>query len=370
MRDNTVEAFLALVRAGLWETEARLESFGKVDYEAVLRIAREQFVVGIVAAGLEHVTDVRVPKIWALRFAAETMQLELRNFGMNSFIAELVAKMSRDRIYVLLVKGQGLSQCYERPLWRTCGDIDLLLSEPYYSKAKELLSPSAYKIETEYEYSQHLGMTIDGWEVELHGSLRGGLWKRLDRALDNIQKEAFNRGKVRSWMNGNTNVLLLGEDEDVIYVFAHLLQHFFKGNTSLRQICDWCRLLWTYRTSIDHKLLWKRIEQMGVKTEWNTFMSLAINNLGLPPEAVPFFLNDEKWHKKGNRAIMKILETRNMVSSSNMHSRDTMSYIERKICSFWTHTRHGIRSFTLFPLDSIKVWCRMLIWGIKDIMTI
>ena len=38
MRDNTIEAFFALVRAGLWETEVQLTSYGEVDYERILRM--------------------------------------------------------------------------------------------------------------------------------------------------------------------------------------------------------------------------------------------------------------------------------------------------------------------------------------------
>ena len=51
------KAFLALVKAGLWEKEARLSQFGKVDYEKVMLLAEEQSVAGLVTAGLEHVTD-------------------------------------------------------------------------------------------------------------------------------------------------------------------------------------------------------------------------------------------------------------------------------------------------------------------------
>ena len=45
---------MELVRAGLWEKEARLSQFGKADYEAVMRLAEEQSVMGLVTAGLEH----------------------------------------------------------------------------------------------------------------------------------------------------------------------------------------------------------------------------------------------------------------------------------------------------------------------------
>lgn len=75
---------------------------------------------------------------------------------MNKFIAEMVDKMRVVGIYTLLVKGQGIAQCYERPLWRVSGDVDLLLSEENYQKAKEYLVPLSTFQKSEGRYSKHL----------------------------------------------------------------------------------------------------------------------------------------------------------------------------------------------------------------------
>ena len=147
MRDNIIEVFFALVRAGLWETDVKLAAYGEIDYETILRLAREQSIVGLVAAGLEHVVDVKVPQMWALQFAGETIQIEQRNKEMNNFIAEIVDKMRNVGIYTLLVKGQGIAQCYDKPLWRSCGDVDLFLSDDNYEKAKAFLMPMASSVE-------------------------------------------------------------------------------------------------------------------------------------------------------------------------------------------------------------------------------
>ena len=47
--DNNQETFLALVKAGLWETEARLLLNEEVDYSELLRLAEEQSVVDTTA---------------------------------------------------------------------------------------------------------------------------------------------------------------------------------------------------------------------------------------------------------------------------------------------------------------------------------
>ena len=123
--DNNQKVFFELLRAGLWEKDARLSQYKEIDYSVILKLAEEQSVVGLVAAGLEHVVDVKVPQQWALQFAGQTIQLEQRNKAMNAFIAKLIEKLRYNNVYTLLVKGQGIAQCYERPLWRASGDVDL-----------------------------------------------------------------------------------------------------------------------------------------------------------------------------------------------------------------------------------------------------
>ena len=309
MINNNQQAFWALVRAGLWEKEVRLLPYGEVDYAEVMRLAQEQAVVGLVAAGLEHVTDVKVPQVWALQFAGQTIQLEQRNKAMNQFIAGLIAKMREADIYTLLVKGQGIAQCYERPQWRASGDVDLLLSEDNYEEAKSLLLPLSSGNKPECNYSKELGYYIDSWSVELHGTQRTGLSSRVDTEIDAVQRDLFYGGKVRSWNNGGTTVFLPAVDEDVFIIFTHFIKHFYKeGGVTVRQLCDWCRLLWTYKDSIDSKLLERRIKRAGLKSEWKAFGMLSVDFLGMPMEAVPLYSKDEKWSRKAEKIVDFILK--------------------------------------------------------------
>lgn len=356
------QALLALVKAGLWETEVRLASYGEISYSPLFNIATEQSVVGLVSAGLEHVADVKVPQTDALQFAGQTLQLEQWNKAMNAFVASLIERLRAEDVYTILVKGQGIAQCYERPLWRACGDVDLFLSEDNYKDALQILSPLATSIEKENEYNKHLAMTIDGWLVELHGTLRSGLWQSIDRELDKVQNAVFYEGKVRSWMNGSTQVFLPHQDEDLVFVFSHILDHFYKEGIGLRQICDWCRLLWTYKDSLNQKLLESRIKSMGVMTEWKAFAALAVGYLGMPVEAMPFYSDDKKWKRKAVRVMEFVLETGNFGHNRDYSYRNKYPYIIYKAISFWKHLKDGAFFFSIFPLDSIKVtWGRMVV---------
>jgi len=363
--DNNQRAFFALLQAGLWERDVLLEESAPIDFIEIYQLAEEQSVVGLVTAGFEHTIDVKVPKEITLTFVGNSLQLEQRNLAMNAFVADLIGRLRGKDIYAILVKGQGLAQCYKRPLWRASGDVDLFLSNDNYQKAVHLLTPIASDVGFEITSKKHISFLINGWEVELHGTLSSGLWRSVDRALDNVQYSVFHEGRVRSWMNGDTQVFLPGPDEDVVFVFAHILQHFFRGGIGLRQICDWCRLLWTYKSQIDLSVLEGRLQAMGVMSEWKAFAALAINYIGMPEDAMPFYSSGKKWNRKAERVLDFVIETGNFG-----HNRDNSYYkkypfLVFKTISFFRHCRDIWRYFLIFPLDAIKVWWHMVTLGLE-----
>lgn len=305
-QDKNILAFLDLVRAGLWEKDARLLQYGEISFEEIYRLAGEQSVVGLVTAGFDHIRDVKKPQEIVLQCIGESLQLEQTNKAMNQFIEKLVGEMRKADIYTLLVKGQGVAQCYEKPFWRASGDVDLLLSDSNYSKARDFLLPLSTDNKPDERYSKHLGMNIDQWYVEIHGTLRTGLSGRIDKEVDEVQKDVFYGGNVRSWMNGKTTIFLPSPDNDVFFVFTHFIKHFYKEGMNLRQICDWCRLLWTFKDSLNHELLEKRIRKAGLMSEWKAFAVLAVDYLGLPEEAIPLY--DSKSKVQGTRVLKHILK--------------------------------------------------------------
>ena len=360
------QQFLELVRAGLFPgTGARILAHGVlVDWNAVCRLAEEQSVVGLVAAGIDSLPpSERPPQQVVLQFVGQTLQLEQRNKAMNAFFAGLIERLRREDIYTLLVKGQGIAQCYEKPLWRACGDVDLLLSESNYERAKTILLPLASDVEQEYTHFKHQGMTIDGWVVELHGTLHSRLSARVDRMVDQVQVDVFYGGKVRSWMNERTQVFLPAPDEDVIFVFTHILHHFFFEGIGLRQICDWCRLLWTYRDKLDVRLLEQRLQKAGLMSEWKAFAAFAVNWLGMPAESMPLYDMDEKWKRKAERICRFVLEVGNF-GHKQRRDYSGMSYLKRKFVSVWGRLSDMLRHFRIFPLDSIRFFGGVLRSGL------
>ena len=357
------DVLFAFLRSGLWEQGVRIGEFGPVDWGAVYRLADEQAVVGLVAAGLEHVEDVKVGKLDALPFFQEVVSLEGRNGAMNAFVAQTVEQMRAAGIRPLLVKGQGIAQCYERPLWRVSGDVDFLLDGADYERAKALLAPLASSVDVEGAETLHFGMELDGWKVELHGTMHCGLSSSVNATLDALQAACFSRGAVRRWQDGGTEILLPGADCDVLFVFTHFLKHFYKGGVCLRQVCDWARLLWTCRAELDAGLLPRRLRKMRLLSEWRAFGAFAVGHLGLPADALPLYDPAGKWARKAERIRAFVLSCG---SERDFSYYDKYPFLVRKAISLRMRLGDLCRHARLFPLDSLRFLPYVLFSGLRS----
>ncbi len=367
-KEKTIKALFALVKAGLWENlpvhgeGLKVNDSSNVDWGDVYQLAEEQSIVGLVLAGIEH-SYVKPPQDLLLQWIGEVQIIEQQNKAMNEFVASLIEILRKNDVYAILVKGQGMAQCYEQPLWRASGDVDLLLSEENYQRAKKVLIPLADEVEQEYKLFKHQGMTMDGgYVVELHGTLHSRLSKRVNNGIDDAQRDVLYGGNVRCWQNGNTRLFLPGVDSDVIFIFTHILQHFFVEGIGLRQICDWCRLLWTYRDTLNHDLLKSRIRKMRLMSEWKAFAALAVDWLGMPIEAMPMYSPERKWKKKAAKILSYILNVGNFGHNRDKSYKSQSVFFKRMMISLKYRTSDFANQVMVFPVDAVKVYWH--IWGI------
>ena len=352
--NTNTDAFYSLIRAGLWEQDVQLALLRQIDFNEIYRLAEEQSVVGLVSAGIEHIVDVKVPQEVALKFAGSALQLEQRNKAMNQFIGALIEKLRAADIYSLLVKGQGVAQCYERPLWRACGDVDLYLSKDNYNKAKAFLSPLAEHVEKEDKYKLHLGMTINSWIVELHGTMHTNISRKINIISDEVHNDIFYNGNVRSWNDGGIQVFLPSPDNDVVIIFNHFINHFYGEGVGLRQICDWCRLLWFYKSEIKLNLLESRIRKAGLITEWKAFAAFAVGYMGMPEDAMPMYDKRKKFGNKADKIAELIIETGSFGINKDYSYKQKGTKWRANVQTFITRMGEFRRLTTVFPLNAPK----------------
>ena len=369
-KEHNVKAFFELVKAGLFPVHGEGvmvhdSLFKDVDWEKVFQLAQEQSVQGLLLQGIEEIRakgiELSVPKVLLLQWIGEVQVIEQRNMEMNTFVADLIEKLRKNDIYTLLVKGQGIAQCYEKPLWRAAGDVDLYQSKDNYEKAKAFLIPLAQYIEVEDKNKLHQGMTIDGCIVELHGAMHTYISRRINKVNDEVHRDLFFNGNVRSWNDNGVQVFLPSANNDAIIVFNHFINHFFGEGVGLRQICDWCRLLWTYKDSLNHGLLEQRIKSAGLMSEWKAFGTFAVEYLGMPEEAMPFYEDKPSMHRKAEKICKLVIETGNFGHNKDESYRMIYSGLTGHFITAWKRFKEFTRIAMIFPCNAPKFYVTYLI---------
>lgn len=354
MKKRIQDIFFEMVRAGLWEKNGQLAVDDwpfcePTEWKEVYRLASEQGVLGLVLAGIEQLSrEQRPPQELLLQWIGTVQIIELQNRTMNEFVVQLMTKLQNNDIHSLLVKGQGVAQCYEKPLWRTIGDVDLLLDDENYEKAKKSLCKIADDIAREDISTKHQAMTINGVEVELHGMMPFLLSRRVEKVLNEVVSDANKNCTYCTSIGDGVSVPRV--DEHVVIVFTHFLHHFFIEGVGLRQICDWCRMLWVYKDLLDYELLEQRINQMGLMTEWKAFGALAVNWLGMPKEAMPFY--DSRFTEKASRIVKLVMKAGNFGHNKDLSYRTKYSGGVYKVVALWRRLVDFCRFKIIFPVDA------------------
>lgn len=129
----------------------------------------------------------------------------------------------------------------------------------------------------------------------------------------------------------------------------------------MRQICDWCRLLWTYRKKLDKKLLERRLRDSGIISEWKAFANLAVDYIGMPVEAMPLY--DTRYKEKGNKVLSFVFDAGNFGHNRD-YSYQRKAFFLRKMISLWLHVKDSVKCTFMFPVNSFKVLIRRIIVGI------
>lgn len=132
-----------------------------------------------------------------------------------------------------VLKGSAVACYYEKPQYRTYGDIDILVSPDRFEKAKVTLRQLGFEEQSSDE--RHCSMHWNNVELELHKRFTIGyenhaeaLEKRIIAVLDH---------NVRREING-CSFCCLPPVENAMVLALHVLQHLSEDGVGLRQILD------------------------------------------------------------------------------------------------------------------------------------
>ncbi len=346
MKGKSEDLFFALLRQGLWGEEEKLPDaeYDMQTWRGALALASEQAVLGIVADGLGIDSSVKAPMEVAIKLATTKISIEKRNNQINEKIAELKTEFSNAGVPVVVVKGQNIARCYRNPLSRTPGDIDLVVRPEDYENAKTVLKDKSDKEGDEIPNRCHYSTCEGGIEVEIHGTLHSYLSRKINAYLDHVQNELLCEGDKMPTKSAEVETL---------YIFIHLLQHFYRGGIGLRQFCDLARVLHFYRGTYDSEQMEKRLNSVGLIYEWKLIVSFLVNYLHLPKDDA--ILLEQKYDNKIEILWKYIRRVGNFGKKKKARVFNGSSkYLLRKMESFFRSFSSFLDTLVISPKNTVK----------------
>ena len=341
--------FLSLISLGLWrdvpESVQRIkndiDNEKRLDWNSVVRMAEFQSVTGLLYIGKSQLGPLNEIEKEGLLNTYGLLLYDNRK--INNVLGVVVRKLENYGIPYCLLKGQGVGCYYEDPESRAGGDIDLYVGK-YQRDAIEVLKSLSDDGIT--NHGKHVNLQIYGVEIELH--------KYVDSMIRNSMNTAFWKwSEEELFRNAQTkkiadiHVRIPDSTFNVFCIFYHLFRHYLISGVGLRQLCDWERVLYVERNSIDRKQLCKRLNEFKISEGWDAFMTIAVIYMYLPIESA-IYCKGKCSSNKSEKILRQILHDGNFGVGIDNGRRPT-----EKMAIKWYNMKRIIRRsltiYTIFP---------------------
>lgn len=278
--------FFTLLQSGIWQLAVQPLS-SQPDWDYIFRLATEQAIMPIIADGVAIVRakypDTAISDDQFNILLSSIPPVVQRNYKINQLLSRLCRSLEKENITFVVVKGQPVSFCYPHPNFRFPGDIDFLVDEENYRKAKNVLRSFTKSSCIEDLNQKHYEISIEGIPVELHADEFGATDLRLMRVYKRYKDQMLLDKEFDCYMYDGVKIPLPPITWHASYIFVHFYKHYISSGLGLRQIVDWCLFLQKYQDQIDYLLLQKYLQRFGFTKQWEMFLGFITDYLGFSP---------------------------------------------------------------------------------------
>lgn len=253
MENGAWNAFLALLRAGLWEQELRLPAMpDEAGWEQLMRMARSQSVMGLFLRGLTHLPADQLPSESVRQDLLRWRTALERTFERHGRVqARLLEELPAAGVHPVVQKGSEAAKYYAFPDMRQVGDIDLYC--PEFDRARALVPEARIASDGAAVFER------EGVTVELHPHYH-------DVHLPAAQLP----------VPGSP----CGE---LLLLSAHAFKHAIGAGVGYKQLCDLTLALTRLDGRYDKAELKLALQRAGLLRWQRLLCSLLVEDLGLDP---------------------------------------------------------------------------------------
>ena len=257
---TTQDIFFAVLRAGLWEQDLRLDAAPGADtWQEVLQTARDQAVLGLVYRGMAHLPAEQLPPSPVrMRLLSDVDRIARRVQALGAVERDLLERLRAAGLHPAVQKGSEAGKYYAHPELRESGDIDLCFPAGEIPLARETVTAAG--------------------AASVHAASDGSVVCRYRDVTIELHPRYFD--------------LHVGEDRlpevpsvvaELVMLSAHILKHAIGEGVGCKQLCDMARALDGAEGRYDKSALRAALRRCGLFRWHHLLCSLLVTDLGLDP---------------------------------------------------------------------------------------
>lgn len=342
------------IRNALWGNETPVKQ--NENWMAIMKVAKQQAVFGLVLHGAEKLMTGNVPKEKVFEWVATTEKIRQQNLLMNKDIIGLHQFIQVQEIDYRIVKGQVVACCYPQPLLRQSGDIDLYCTKEHYDRFLNLLQSKGIKIH--YDASEkHVEFERHGFLYELHWTLNNFSKRKWQEYFDRILQE----DKGMTVNIGGTEIPTLSPTMNALYIFIHLFHHLIHSGVGLRQLCDWMMWLHQYKDEINKEELNRHLKALELERPYRVLGAVLVEQLGLPDNEFPLVITDRD-RRRSKKIMADIMKMGNF--GHNKQKTDGLGLVH-SLQTGWQMMCQSVKYVDLAPKEIFGRVPHMVAWWMK-----
>ncbi len=298
-----------------------------VDYDRLIQLAQDQSVLPLIGIALSNDHNIGFPCEKAQALVARTRSLAFTNYVKKNLIMKLLKDFEEAGIQAVLLKGYALADLYAEPNCRISSDVDIYIDIKDEKRSYKLLKEHGCKVNPRPPLSHHSKCEHSQMgHIELHVILYDEIAEKI--WFDKMNDRQFIKEPFEEHKTDNGTYLTLGITDNLIYITLHMIKHFVRSGTSLRQMMDIALYLKNYHTQIDTKRFWDILESLKYRKLINTVLSAMIIYCNLSPED---FIGYAKADKEAISGLLADLETGGWLGKNEVEERKGSWYRYNRI---------------------------------------
>ena len=273
------------------------------DIEKLISLAKEHNIYYSVLEALLS-SDIKFDNNGKYKKTIENVRL--MSYMKYFKYSEIFKIFEEKHIPYALLKGYSVARFYNSPYTRLSADTDVLINKDDEKDALAILKEFGFELvelstsEMKHSVLSHPELGILELHIALYNKNTKKIWFDDDGSCWEV---SLSFDKLNKIPFDDRYYYTLSADENIIFVFEHIVKHFIYGGVSIRAFVDFC--LTYLNDNIDYNLFYERVSQKGYKTIFDSIIAVVKRYIN---EDAIYFANSESVEESLVLALLDDME--------------------------------------------------------------